>query len=85
MIRALSAAVLAGLLALPTLAAETKYKLDGENTKVEFTGTKKGGKHDGGFKKVSGTASTVSASRALRIALGSRFSSRGSSRSAAGL
>ena len=58
MIRALSAAVLAGLLALPTLAAETKYKLDGENTKVEFTGTKKGGKHDGGFKKVTGTAST---------------------------
>lgn len=58
MTRTLSAAVLAGLLALPVLAAETKYKLDGENTKVEFTGTKPDGKHDGGFKKLTGTAST---------------------------
>jgi len=38
-----------------TFAADT-YKLDGENTKIEFTGTKKDGKHVGGFKKVSGSA-----------------------------
>jgi polyisoprenoid-binding protein YceI len=50
--------LLAGLLAVPALAAETKYALTGDNTKVEFTGTKKGGKHDGGFKKLTGTATT---------------------------
>ena len=36
-------------------AADAKYALTGENTKVEFTGTKKDGKHDGGFKKLAGT------------------------------
>jgi polyisoprenoid-binding protein YceI len=35
-------------------AADT-YKLTGENTTIEFTGTKKSGKHDGGFKKCTGT------------------------------
>lgn len=34
--------------------AADKYTLTGENTKVEFTGTKKDGKHTGGFKKLSG-------------------------------
>jgi polyisoprenoid-binding protein YceI len=58
MIRTASAALLAGLLALPVVAAETKYALTGENTKVEFTGTKPGGKHDGGFKKLTGSATT---------------------------
>lgn len=37
------------------LAAE-KIALTGENTKIEFTGFKKEGKHDGGFKKLTGTA-----------------------------
>ncbi|HUR53464.1 MAG TPA: YceI family protein [Gemmataceae bacterium] len=58
MVRALSAAVLAALLAAPVLAAETKYALSGDNTKVEFTGKKPDGKHDGGFKKLTGTATT---------------------------
>jgi len=35
--------------------AET-YTLTGENTKIEFTGTKKGGSHTGGFKALTGTA-----------------------------
>ena len=34
-------------------------KLDSENSKVEFTGSKVTGKHDGGFKKVSGTIDLV--------------------------
>jgi polyisoprenoid-binding protein YceI len=34
-------------------AGET-YPLDGENTKVTFVGTKPEGKHDGGFKKLTG-------------------------------
>ncbi|HEY1186250.1 MAG TPA: YceI family protein [Gemmata sp.] len=43
-------------LALTARAADTKYALTGDNTKVTFTGTKTGGKHDGGFGKVAGTA-----------------------------
>jgi polyisoprenoid-binding protein YceI len=35
-------------------AADAKYLLSGENTKVEFTGTKADGKHDGGFKTLTG-------------------------------
>jgi polyisoprenoid-binding protein YceI len=56
MIRKLFALAVAALFAVPAFAAETTYKLDGENTKVTFTGTKPGGKHDGGFKKLTGTA-----------------------------
>jgi polyisoprenoid-binding protein YceI len=37
-------------------AIAAELKLDGENTKVEFTGTKTNGKHSGGFKIVKGTA-----------------------------
>ncbi|OWK40513.1 YceI family protein [Fimbriiglobus ruber] len=49
----LTVAALCGALAI---AAESKVALTGENTKIEFTGTKKEGKHDGGFKKLTGTA-----------------------------
>ena len=56
MMRKLFALVVAALFAVPGVAAETTYKLTGENTKVTFTGTKPNGKHDGGFKKLSGTA-----------------------------
>src|SRR5205823_1447008 len=45
----------AGLCGALALAADTKFPLTGDNTKVEFTGTKKEGKHDGGFKKLTGT------------------------------
>jgi polyisoprenoid-binding protein YceI len=37
-------------------AADQKYTLTGTNTRIEWTGTKPDGKHDGGFKKLSGTA-----------------------------
>ena len=43
-------------------ALETKgtaYKINGENSKVEFTGSKVTGKHDGGFKNLSGTIDLV--------------------------
>jgi polyisoprenoid-binding protein YceI len=52
--RILSVMAVALLVVAPTIAAD-KYKLDGENTTIEFTGTKKDGKHTGGFKKLEGT------------------------------
>lgn len=58
MLRTLSALVLVAC-ATTSQAAETKYALTGENTKLEFTGTKPGGKHDGGFKKLTGTATVA--------------------------
>ena len=52
------AAVAAAVLTVP--AAADTVKLTGENTKITWTGTKgAAGKHDGGFKTVTGTA-TVS-------------------------
>ena len=56
MARTLFALAAAGLVAAPALAAEVKYPLTGENTKITFTGFKPGGKHDGGFKTVTGSA-----------------------------
>lgn len=53
MIRSLFALILVGGLAT---AADQKFALTGDNTAVTFTGTKKNGKHDGGFKKLTGTA-----------------------------
>ena len=50
-----SAIVATALSAALAVAADTKFALNGDNTKVEFTGTKKEGKHDGGFKKLNGT------------------------------
>lgn len=47
----LAAVVAAGT----AMAADAKYPLTGENTKVEFTGTKKDGQHTGGFKTLSGS------------------------------
>lgn len=49
--RVLTAILLAGLCG--TAAADVK--LSGDNTKIEFTGKKPDGKHDGGFKSLSGT------------------------------
>ena len=59
MYRAPFAVVLAVLLAVPVVAAETKFSLTGENTKITFVGTKPGGRHDGGFKKITGTATVT--------------------------
>jgi polyisoprenoid-binding protein YceI len=47
------------LAAAVTSAADTKYSLTGENTNLAFTGTKAKGKHDGGFKKLTGTATVT--------------------------
>ena len=55
--RTLFAAAAAVILAAPALAEE--MMLTGENTKITFVGTKPGGKHEGGFKTLTGTA-TVS-------------------------
>lgn len=44
-------------------------KLTGENTKIEFTGTKKDGKHVGGFKKLSGTAHGPAAELKLELTI----------------
>jgi len=46
----------AALCCVVAFAADTKFPLTSENSKIEFTGTKKEGKHDGGFKKLTGTA-----------------------------
>ena len=54
--RFLSGLVAAAGLATIAVAADAKFTLTGDNTTVGFTGTKPGGKHDGGFKKVTGTA-----------------------------
>jgi polyisoprenoid-binding protein YceI len=49
--------------------AETKVTLDGKNTKIQFVGTKKGGKHEGGFHKLSGTATAGSDPTTLKISV----------------
>jgi len=46
------------LVGMVASAAEKKIDLTGENTTIEFTGTKKDGKHDGGFKKLKGSLTT---------------------------
>ena len=67
MIRSLSALALAISFGLAASAAEHKFALTGDNTKVEFTGFKKGGKHDGGFKKLTGTASVDGDASTLKL------------------
>jgi polyisoprenoid-binding protein YceI len=57
--RFLSGLLAAGLLTGFALAADGKFNLSGENTKVEWVGAKKEGKHNGGFKKLSGTATVT--------------------------
>ena len=59
MVRTLVALGAAVLFAAQVGAADTKYALTGENTKLTFVGKKPDGKHAGGFAKLTGTA-TVS-------------------------
>jgi polyisoprenoid-binding protein YceI len=54
MFRFALAGLVAALVGTAGFAADT-YKLSGDNTTIEFTGTKKDGKHTGGFKKCTGT------------------------------
>jgi polyisoprenoid-binding protein YceI len=59
MIRVPSALVLVSLLGVAS-AADQAYPISGENTKVTFIGTKgPKGKHEGGFTKLSGTATVT--------------------------
>lgn len=61
------AAVAAAALTLPAAAADVK--LTGENTKITWVGTKgAAGKHEGGFKTVTGTA-TVSGDALTAVAV----------------
>jgi polyisoprenoid-binding protein YceI len=54
------AAAAAIALSIPAVAADQTVTLSGDNTKITWVGTKgAAGKHDGGFKTVTGTA-TVS-------------------------
>lgn len=57
--RALIALVLVGAFALNARAADVKYALTGDNTALTFTGKKADGKHDGGFKKLTGSATVA--------------------------
>jgi len=54
--RFLATLVLAGLAVGIVHAGEMTFALTSDNTTIKFTGTKPGGKHDGGFKKMTGTA-----------------------------
>jgi polyisoprenoid-binding protein YceI len=54
--RFLTTLVVTGLLAGMGTAGEVKFVLSGDNTKLTFVGTKPNGKHDGGFKKLTGAA-----------------------------
>ncbi|QJW92683.1 YceI family protein [Frigoriglobus tundricola] len=56
MVRTLFAAVFVAGAAFTAHAADTKYALTGDNTKLTFVGTKANGKHEGGFAKLSGSA-----------------------------
>lgn len=65
-------ALLLGTLVAATAVAggkEAKFVIDGENTKIDFVGTKPGGKHDGGFKKVSGQATHEGDAKTLKLAI----------------
>ncbi|QDU21498.1 YceI family protein [Urbifossiella limnaea] len=54
----MSRVLLAGAFAMlfGTQASATDFPLTGSNTKVEFVGTKPGGKHTGGFSNLDGKA-----------------------------
>ena len=54
--RLLIAAVVAVAFTIPAMSADTKVALTGDNTKITFVGTKPGGKHEGGFKTLTGAA-----------------------------
>ncbi len=54
------------VIASVSFAADVEYTLTKDNTKVEWSGTKTGGKHDGGFEKVSGKA-TLTEKAGLKI------------------
>ncbi len=50
-------------------AEAASYEITGKNTKVEFVGSKKDGKHAGGFKTVAGTAKLTDAADPTTLSL----------------
>jgi polyisoprenoid-binding protein YceI len=58
MTRRVFCAAAAALVALTTtqFVSGDEFPLNGKNTTIQFVGTKPGGKHDGGFKELTGTA-----------------------------
>ena len=59
MVRRILSVALVALVLAPALALATDFPLTGKNTTIKFTGTKPNGKHEGGFKTVTGTASVT--------------------------
>jgi polyisoprenoid-binding protein YceI len=59
MVRCLLAAAFAAAASLSAAAADTKFVLSGENTRLTFVGKKPDGKHNGGFSKLSGSATVA--------------------------
>jgi polyisoprenoid-binding protein YceI len=59
--RKMIGALLVGVVLLSGSALGADFTLDGKNTRIEFIGSKPQGKHDGGFKSVTGTASVTGA------------------------
>ncbi len=57
----IGASILAATVCSATALAGGNFALSGKNTKIEFTGTKVNGKHEGGFKDLTGTASVTGA------------------------
>src|SRR5438552_2545677 len=51
-------AALATVILMALVADAAEFTLNGKNTTITFVGTKPGGKHDGGFKEVTGTAAS---------------------------
>jgi polyisoprenoid-binding protein YceI len=70
MVRRILSITVCALVLAPALALAADFPLTGSNTTIKFVGTKPGGKHDGGFKSVKGTASVTGADAAtLKISL----------------
>jgi polyisoprenoid-binding protein YceI len=57
--RTVVAFTLIAALASSAFAADAKFNLTGDNTKIEFVGTKKDGSHTGTFKKLAGAATVT--------------------------
>lgn len=66
MLRSFTVAALVAVWATPAFAQKSAA-LTGDNTKIEFVGTKKAGKHTGGFKKLTGTAKVGADPTALKL------------------
>src|ERR1043166_2761675 len=57
--RVLIATALVATLGFTGTALAETFNLTGKNTKIEFTGTKPKGKHEGGFETVTGKATAT--------------------------